>query len=44
MKNQQEMEDLKSKAEELKLEGVSLRAIAKELNISLGKVQRVLKK
>ena len=43
-KKQQEMEDFKTKVEELKLEGLSLRAIAKELKISLGKVQRVLKK
>lgn len=43
-KKQQEMEDFKNQVEELKSEGLSLRSIAKELNISLGKVQRVLKK
>lgn len=43
-KKQQEMEDLKKQVEELKSEGLSLRSISKELNISLGKVQRVLKR
>lgn len=41
---QQELKDLKDKVEKLKIEGLSLREISKELNISLGKVQRVLKK
>src|SRR5699024_2075471 len=43
-KKQQEMIDIKVKVEELKLEGLSLRMIADRLDISLGKVQRVLKK
>ncbi len=43
-KKQQELKDLKDKVEKLKIEGLSLREISKELNISLGKVQRVLKK
>src|SRR5699024_590753 len=36
--------DIKVKVEELKLESLSLRMIADRLDISLGKVQRVLKK
>ena len=43
-KKQQELVDLKEKVIELKEQGVSLRNIAKELDISLGKVQRVLQK
>lgn len=43
-KKQQEMIDIKAKVEELKLEGLSLRMIAERLDMSLGKVQRVLKK
>ena len=43
-KKQQDLQDLKIQVEKLKNEGLSLRAIAKELDISLGKVQRVLKK
>lgn len=43
-KKQQEMEYFKKHVEGLKSEGLSLRSIAKELDISLGKVQRVLKK
>lgn len=43
-KKQQEMIDIKAKVEELKLEGLSLRMIADKLDMSLGKVQRVLKK
>ena len=43
-KKQQNLQDLKEQVERLKNEGLSLRAIAKELDISLGKVQRVLKK
>ncbi len=43
-KKQQELQDLKVKVEELKLEGLSLRIIAEKLGMSLGKVQRVLKK
>lgn len=43
-KKQQDLQDIKLKVEKLKDEGLSLRAIAKELAISLGKVQRVLKK
>ncbi len=42
--NQQEMKDLKEKNEELKAQGMSLRAIAESLGVSLGKVQRALKK
>ena len=42
--NQQEMKDLKEKIEELKAQGMSLRAIAESLGVSLGKVQRALKK
>lgn len=38
------MIDIKAKVEELKLEGLSLRMIADKLDMSLGKVQRVLKK
>lgn len=41
---QQELQDLKIKIEEFKQQGLSNRKIVKELNISLGKVQRVLKK
>lgn len=41
---QQEMKELNSKVVELKEQGLSLRKIAAELNITLGKVQRVLKK
>ena len=41
---QQELQDLKNKVESMKDQGYSLRSIAKDLNISLGKVQRVLKK
>jgi hypothetical protein len=43
-KKQQDLQDLKIQVEKLKDEGLSLRAIAKELDISLGKVQRVLKR
>ena len=43
-KKQQELVELKTNVERLKNQGHSLRVIAKELNISLGKVQRVLKK
>ena len=43
-KKQQDLQDLKIQVEKLKDEGLSLRAIAKELEVSLGKVQRVLKK
>ena len=43
-KKQQEMKDLKEKIEELKAQGMSLRAIAESLGVSLGKVQRALKK
>ncbi len=43
-KKQQELIALKSKVESMKEEGYSLRKIAKNLNVSLGKVQRVLKK
>ncbi len=43
-KKQQELQDLKNKVESMKDQGHSLRSIAKELNISLGKVQRALKK
>ena len=43
-KKQQDLQDLKIQVEKLKDEGLSLRAIAKELDVSLGKVQRVLKK
>lgn len=43
-KKQQELMDLKTRVDDLKSKGLSLRAIAKELNITLGKVQRVLKK
>lgn len=43
-KKQQEMIDIKAKVEELKLECLSLRMIADRLDMSLGKVQRVLKK
>ena len=41
---QQELQDLKNKVESMEDQGYSLRSIAKDLNISLGKVQRVLKK
>ncbi len=41
---QQELQDLKVKILELKEQGLSLRKIANKLNITLGKVQRVLKK
>lgn len=41
---QQEMKELNNKVVELKEQGLSLRKIAEELNITLGKVQRVLKK
>ena len=43
-KKQQELIDLKVKVEELQGRGLSLRNIAKSLDITLGKVQRVLKK
>lgn len=43
-KKQQEMADLKAKILTLKETGLSLRKIAEELNITLGKVQRCLKK
>ena len=43
-KKQQELLDLKNKVESMKEQGHSLRTIAKDLSISLGKVQRVLKK
>ncbi|GAA0103182.1 hypothetical protein UT300012_38980 [Paraclostridium bifermentans] len=43
-KKQQDLQDLKIQVEKLKDEGLSLRAIVKELDVSLGKVQRVLKK
>ena len=43
-KKQQELIDLKTNVEKMKDQGHSLRSIAKELNVSLGKVQRVLKK
>lgn len=38
------LKELNSKVVELKAQGLSLRKIAEELNITLGKVQRVLKK
>ena len=41
---QAELKELNSKVEELKEQGLSLRKIAEQLNITLGKVQRVLKK
>ena len=41
---QQELQDIRTKIIELKDKGLSLRAIAKDLNITLGKVQRELKK
>lgn len=41
---QQELEDLKGKVIELKEQGLSLRKVADRLSITLGKVQRVLKK
>jgi len=41
---QAELKELKIKVLELKGQGLSLRKIAEELNITLGKVQRVLKK
>ena len=41
---QQELQDLKVKILELKDQGLSLRKIANKLNITLGKVQRALKK
>lgn len=41
---QQELADLKIKILDLKNSGMSLRKIAEELNITLGKVQRCLKK
>lgn len=41
---QQELQDVRCKILGLKEQGLSLRAIAKELNITLGKVQRELKK
>ena len=43
-KKQQKLLDLKNKVESMKEQGHSLRTIAKDLSISLGKVQRVLKK
>ena len=42
-KKQQELEELKGQALELKEQGFSFRKIAEKLNITLGKVQRVLK-
>ena len=41
---QAELKELKVKVLELKGQGLSLRNIAKELNLTLGKVQRILKK
>ena len=41
---QAELKELNSRVLELKEQGLSLRKIAEELNITLGKVQRVLKK
>ena len=41
---QAEIKELKNKVLELKEQGLSLRKIAEQLNINLGKVQRVLKK
>lgn len=41
---QAELKELRVKVLELKGQGLSLRNIAKELNITLGKVQRILKK
>lgn len=41
---QAELQELKVKILELKAQGLSLRKISEELNITLGKVQRVLKK
>jgi len=41
---QQELKDFKTKVKDLKSQGLSLRTIAKELDISLGKVQRALRK
>ena len=41
---QAELKELNSKVVELKEQGLSLRKIAEQLNINLGKVQRVLKK
>lgn len=41
---QAELKELNSKVLELKEQGLSLRKIAEKLNITLGKVQRVLKK
>ena len=40
---QQELANLKVKVLQLREQGVSLRGIAKDLNISLGKVQRCIK-
>ena len=43
-KKQQELQDLKAKILELKEQGLSNRAIAKELNCSEGKIRTILKK
>lgn len=42
-KKEQELKDLQMQVLELKEQGLSLRSISKELNISLGKVQRLIK-
>lgn len=41
---QQELKELKEKIVELKQQGLSNRAIAKELNCSEGKIRSILKK
>ena len=43
-KKQQELAELKINVDKMKDQGYSLRTIANELNLSLGKVQRLLKK
>ncbi|MGL4741741.1 MAG: DNA-binding response regulator [Sarcina sp.] len=43
-KKQQELQELKIKIMEIKEKGLSLRKIAEQLNITLGKVQRCIKK
>ena len=44
LKKQQELQDLKAKILELKEQGLSNRAIAKEVNCSEGKIRTILKK
>ena len=43
-KKQQELADLKLQIEELKEQGLSNRAIARELNCSEGKIRTILKR